>query len=64
VPSLEKINKLTGYRPLADLDTLLTLTIRDIAKARRLPLPKSVAEFALPPDLTELKRIKSPRIPC
>ncbi|MBU1700205.1 MAG: NAD-dependent epimerase/dehydratase family protein [Candidatus Eisenbacteria bacterium] len=64
VPSLDKITHLTGYRPLADLDTLLLLTIRDIAKAKQLPLPESVTRSALPSVLSYCGPDAPLRVPC
>jgi UDP-glucose 4-epimerase len=48
VPSLERIHRVTGFRPMVDLETLLVLTIRDLAHRRGFPVPSPVLEYPLP----------------
>lgn len=64
VPSLEKIRRVTGYRPKVDLHKLLVLAIEDIARSHGLSIPEAVARSSLAKGTSHPEPGLSPTVPA
>jgi UDP-glucose 4-epimerase len=63
VPSLEKIQRITGYRPQVDLQELLVLAVRDVAGSHDLDVPEAVAGSAVKSGRSDVSRAEPGLVP-